>query len=221
MSAIAALTIGHAPRPDVGPVLRRVLGPLIDIVERGALDGLTREDIARLQPGVPAHPLITRLADGSPVVVDRELVAQRLQARLDELPPGVALVALLCTGTFGHLRSRVPIVYPERVLAGLVSAVAPVRLGVIVPLDEQRERLLARWQQVARHVWLEVAPPYGDQAEVAAAARRLAARGTDLVILDCIGYTDGARAVVRAETGGPVIQASAALAHVVAALVGT
>lgn len=215
---MAAITIGQSPRPDLLVELRRVLGPDVEILERGALDGLSAVEVARLNPEPHGSPLITRLRNGETVVVDESFVAARVQAVLDEVADRVGLVVILCTGSFTGLRCRAPVLLPDRVLAGLVAAAAPSRLGVLVPLHLQRHPLLARWAARVPHAEVEVASPYGDRIAVAEASRRLAAGRPDLVVLDCIGYTAELKAVVRTLAPCPVVQASSALAHVAAEL---
>jgi protein AroM len=216
--AIAALTIGQAPRPDLVAELRRVLGPTIDIVERGALDGLSLVEVERLCPEPHAAPLLTRMTDGRTAVVDESFVAARVQMLLDEVGPHVGLVALLCTGDFLHLQSCCPVLLPDRVLSSFVAAVAPARLGVLVPLEAQRSALLARWSRRVPHAQVEVASPYGEREAVVEAAQHLGVDRPDLIVLDCIGYTAELKELVRQTAGCPVVQASSALAHVAAEL---
>ena len=75
MSATAKLgtiTIGQAPRPDITPILERHLPPATACVHAGLLDGLARDEIEqRYAPRAGQATLITRLLDGSSVVVDK------------------------------------------------------------------------------------------------------------------------------------------------------
>jgi protein AroM len=43
---IGVVTIGQTPRRDIVPHLRSVLGDHIEIIEAGALDGLSEEEVA-------------------------------------------------------------------------------------------------------------------------------------------------------------------------------
>ena len=63
--------MGQAPRSDVVPDMAAILGGDVEIVEAGALDGLTREQIAPLAPEGDDEILVTRLADGSSVFVGK------------------------------------------------------------------------------------------------------------------------------------------------------
>ena len=51
MIQIGALTIGQSPRVDVTADIAPILEPEITLLEAGALDGLTADEIAALRPG--------------------------------------------------------------------------------------------------------------------------------------------------------------------------
>src|SRR5665647_636386 len=63
---LGVLTVGQAPRDDVTPTLRAVLGESVLLRESGALDGLTEEGLADLAPRDSETPLETRLSGGAP-----------------------------------------------------------------------------------------------------------------------------------------------------------
>ena len=44
---VGTVTIGQAPRVDITPDLKTIIGDGIEIVEAGALDGLTKKDIEK------------------------------------------------------------------------------------------------------------------------------------------------------------------------------
>ena len=43
MKRIGAITIGQSPRVDVVPEMQQILGPDVEIVQAGVLDGLSPE----------------------------------------------------------------------------------------------------------------------------------------------------------------------------------
>ncbi|NCB17973.1 MAG: hypothetical protein EOM65_17595 [Synergistales bacterium] len=59
---IGTVTIGQSPRTDVIPDIASILGPDVEIREAGALDGLSRDEIAAFCPGK------RRLCPGDPPV---------------------------------------------------------------------------------------------------------------------------------------------------------
>ena len=71
MTKVGLITVGQSPRSDVVPDMAAILGGDVEILEAGALDGLSREQIAPLAPEGDDEILVTRLADGSSVFVGK------------------------------------------------------------------------------------------------------------------------------------------------------
>ena len=105
------ITIGESPRPDILDEMRPWWprwpmwdGSSLDIEERGALDGLSREEIARARPGETDERLVSRLRDGTEVLLEAEWVHHRVEEIVRELDDGgIDLFVVLCTGRFPGL----------------------------------------------------------------------------------------------------------------------
>jgi protein AroM len=219
MKTVAAITIGQTPRDDVADELEKVLGPEIRVVQAGALDGVARGEIDALAPAADEDALITRLRDGTEVIVGKSRILSRLQACLDRVAGESEAATILCAGVFPAFRSPHPVVMPERCMAGMVDAVFDGRrLGVIVPIDEQRESYRARWSRVDPGVTVVVASPYDDAARLVDAAEELRRAGTSLVVMECMGFTSGMKQIVRDITGAPALLPATVLARVLAEL---
>ncbi len=223
MPKVGAVTIGQSPRADVVPELEAVLGPGFEFEERGALDGLTPQEIAAMAPEAGDYVLVTRLADGRSVMVSKRQVLPRLQGCLEDLDAaGVDLIVLLCTGEFPALSARRILLEPEPILHKVTAALAAGRrLGVLVPSAEQVPQSEVRWHTVAAAVRCVGASPYVDaEAAVARAACELAEWGAELVVMDCVGYTVAMKEAVRSRVRCPVVLARTLIARVVAELAG-
>jgi len=219
MKTVAAITIGQTPRDDVAGELEKVLGPDVRVVQAGALDGLSRADIERLTPAAEADALVTRLRDGADVIVGKSRIVPRLQACLDRLAGETQAATILCAGVFPTFQSPHPVVMPERCMSAIVDAVFDGRrLGVIVPIAEQRESYRARWSRVDPRVRMVVASPYDDASRLVAAAEELRRDGVSLVVMECMGFTSGMKQIVRDVTGAPALLPATVLARVLAEL---
>lgn len=217
MTARAALvSIGQTPRPHQSEQLKLVLSPGFELMQRGALDDLTAEDVAAARPQDGGDALFTYLRDGTPVTVSHQTVTAGVQRRLDELSgEGFDVTLLACTGTFPELRASGLLLRPSRILDAVVGAVFDGgRLGVLVPLPEQIGKLTAKWEKPGTEVVAEALQPGASPAEIDAAADRLAARNPDLIVMDCMGYTAADKARVKARTKRPVVLAIAVAARV-------
>lgn len=217
---VAALTIGQSPRDDITPEIQPFLGTGVRLVEAGVLDGLGEAELAALAPHEGDEVLVTRLRDGSQVKVAHRHVAPRLQALVNRLMDSADLFLVLCTGGFPELRSPKPVLLPDRLLFAVVEATfSGGCLGVLTPVMEQAAQQERRWSRVAHEVMVAAASPYqNDGARIEAAARELARRGAELIVMDCLGYTSAMKERVRAATGRPVILARSLLARMAAEL---
>lgn len=215
---LGVLTIGQSPRVDMVPELERWLPP-VELVERGALDELTEADIAGLAPsGEGRHVLTTRLADGSSVVLDHDLVVPRVQGAVEWLErAGVDATLVVCTGEFPPLRHARPLLFAERLLVSGVTGLCDAAdvLGVVCPLPEQEAMSIAKWGGGTGGIEVAAATPYDDAAmeTVPAAAAELAGRGARWIVLDCMGYTDAMRRAAREAAGVPVLLARSVVAR--------
>lgn len=219
---LGVLVIGQAPRPDIETELRAVLGSAVAVHVVGALDGLGREAIDGLRPAGPHDALFTTLPDGSGVVISKAEVTKRAQARLDALADaGVEVTLMNCTGEFEGLVPRGHLVFPSAVLTGMVRGLLPRgRLGVFAPLAEQEATMQAKWGRGEWQVEVLALRPGASGPEVDAAARAMAARRPDLVVLDCMGYTQELKAHVRRATGVRAVLAISAVARALQELLG-
>ncbi|MDA8216320.1 MAG: AroM family protein [Dehalococcoidales bacterium] len=204
---IGAITIGQSPRTDVVPEMLEILGPDVELVQGGALDGLTNSQVAELAPQPGDYVLVTKLRDGTTVHVAEHHILPRMQAQIDRVTEaGVEVVALLCTGEFPPFNCPRLLVKPQLVLHHFVAALAAGRrLGVVVPAREQVEQGYTRWQDVAGQVHVEEGSPYGDISELERAAGVLREWRADLVVLDCIGFTKAMKARAAEIAAAPVI----------------
>jgi protein AroM len=205
---IGALTIGQSPRIDVTPEFEAGLGIRAELVQAGALDGLSLEEVRKFAPQKGDYLLVTRMRDGTEVRLAERHIHQRIQEGVLKLEAaGVDVIVLFCTGEFPHLVSRGLIIKPDVLMERLIPGILPRgRLGVLLPSPEQAASMKNKWLKTGLEVVLDAASPYtGTEADFRAAARRLAAGGADLVVLDCIGFTGEMKGIIREESGKPVI----------------
>jgi protein AroM len=224
MSAIGLVTIGQSPRSDVVPDMAAVIGPAIEVREAGALDGLTRAEIAALAPTGGDEILVTRLTDGSAVFVGKEKIVRLVEARIAALERGGAmLTALLCTGAFPKLHATRPLIQPHPVLLGTLRGLSwPGRLGVLTPSIPHVPQTEARWRRDGFDAVVAPLSPYEeeDPAALRRAAEAMREGGAGLVVMDCMGFRRKTRDELAGLTGVPVLLANLLVARVIGELCG-
>ena len=212
---VGMLTIGQAPRADgMAAELASVLGPGFQLVERGALDGLERRQVAELAPGPAADTLlVTLLADGSEVRLAKSAVLPLLQRQLTALEDedGVTATLLVCSGPFPGFEHTRPLVQPQRLLYGAALALAGEgRVAVMLPDPGQISWAREQWLAVgvADPILLAADPYQPDRDErVRAAAAEASAAGASCLYMDCFGYGLALRSVAAGAYPGPIVLA--------------
>ncbi|MFW5834732.1 MAG: AroM family protein [Pseudomonadota bacterium] len=216
MTTLGIAIIGQAPRSDIAATYARMLGPGTRIVMRGCLDDLDRRNIDEIRPESDADALYTRLPDGAEVTIAKRVVTARAAITLQRLrDDGADALVFNCTGAFPPIPGDAGVVFPSRVLAGLAQGLVPAgRIALLVPLAEQCGPLVAKWQRSGVEVVAHHLTPTAAPATIAEAANRLRAERPDLVCLDCMGYTEPTRRIVREITGAPTLLAITTMAAV-------
>lgn len=217
--ALGMVTIGQAPRADLAGDVEPLLGGL-RVYEHGALDGdvFEGEEAAGTRtavgpaPGEP--PLVSRLRDGTPVLLGHDALAPRMRAAVARCEAdGAGATLLLCTGNFPPVPATRPVLYAEPLVQhGVRALVGDEPVGLVCPLAAQREDVARRWSRLLPGpVRAEPGDPYAPDAhdQVAAAAERLARSGARWLVLDCIGYTEAMRTTAAQAAGLPVLLARA------------
>ena len=218
---IGMITVGQSPRDDIAPAMSRILGPGIDIIQKGALDGLSDTEIKDLAPRSADDRLCTRLTDGRQVVVVKEKILSLVQARIDELnQASVDLIVLLCTGHFPRFESRCLIVEAQKIVDKSLEALVDSRytLGIVVPLAEQVDQARQSLSHLTPKIHVAVASPYGPLEAVEKAAAILYQNQVDIVALHCMGFSSDHRQVMCKITQKPVLVANSIVARTLAEL---
>lgn len=206
---LGLVTIGQSPREDV---IASMLGTVGDgaVIEAGALDDLSRDEISQLAPAPDEQPLVTRLRDGSEVVIGKPRMLPHLERAIEGLEAsGCTTICVLCTGEFPRLGKSALVIYPDRLLAHLVEALLPSgTLGILMPHAGQHAGMLAKWTSPTREVVTAVASPYSASQQIVTEVRGLIAAGADAIVLDCMGFDRRMLADARSATARPVILAN-------------
>lgn len=220
---LGMITIGQAPRSDVAPIVSKYIEDRAELVQAGALDGLSKAYIEeQLYPGEGDYVLTSRLTTGESVVMARHKMQPLLQSKIDDLEErGIKQILLLCTGVFPGLVTRTAyLIEPDHIIPPAIKAmVGGRRLGVLVPLAEQTETLRAKYEPYGLDPVFAVASPYNRSASEYRQAAEELKRKADLVLMDCMGYTEEARSLMAEATGLPVVLSNSLMAKLVSEMI--
>lgn len=191
---LGIVTIGQAPRTDLHDDLAALLAPGIKIVERGALDALTLDEITDRYPvGEQPQVLVSRMRDGRQVTIAEPDLEPLLDAAIRAMASEdrVDAIVVLCTGDLPDYRGLgVPVLSPKRLVRSGLQALFPEgRLLVMSPEARQMVNSRDRWEAAGFSVATLSASPYGEPAELERVASEAAVLEGDVLYLDCMGYT--------------------------------
>jgi protein AroM len=215
MKKIGMLTIGQSPRSDLIPGIMEILGEGYEIVEAGALDEYTMDDVKRIELKPEDYILVSRMRDGTEIKITKKHILPLMQARLDEIESkGVRLTVIMCTGKFPQFNSKGLVVTPSEILRGVIEgSLKEGTLGVVYPTAEQKVYAEKDWKKEGVEVYADSVSPY-EPKDVDGLIERLKERDLDLIFLNCFGFPTELKQRVAEETGKPVIQSNSLVARV-------
>jgi protein AroM len=216
-TVVAMITIGQSPRSDVTSDVEPILGEHIQIVECGALDDLDERSISELKPRDGEEVLVTRLRDGTEVQVSHERIVNLVNDCIYSLEKKAGLVVLLCTGEFRGVHSEKLLIMPSDLLFRVVQSLLPRgRAGVLIPSPAQVDAIRTKWAREGLEVFIQALSPYqeADESAIREVSRKFLAAKVDLIVLDCIGYSNQLSREMKHLTGLPVVLARTIVARV-------
>ncbi|WP_449598923.1 AroM family protein [Niallia sp. Marseille-Q9988] len=222
MKKLGMITIGQAPRSDVAPILEKYVDKA-EIIQVGVLDGMSKEYIEKnLFPEEGDYVLTSRLVTSESVIMSREKIKPILQEKiyyLEEL--GITQILLLCTGVFPGLKTKKSyLIEPDHIIPPTINALVGNRkLGVIVPLENQIKTSFPKYAPFGLNPVFKVASPYKMDVENFKSAALELKKEVDIILLDCMGYTEYAREMVAEIADKPVILSNAIMAKLVSEMI--
>jgi protein AroM len=216
MKKVGMITIGQSPRVDVIPEMKGILGAEIEVLEAGALDGLSLEEVKGFYPKKGDYILCTRMTDGTEVIIGKKFILPRMQQCISLLTgKGAETILLLCTGKFPEFSSKRLLIEPQKILDNFILALQGKgqRMGLMIPLQGQMEQAQKKYRRIKGEIIIQAASPYARRDEVQLAARAYKKADPHVIVMHCMGYTQAMKDQVREMTGKPVILARSLVAR--------
>jgi protein AroM len=216
LKKIGMITIGQSPRADVVPEMREVLGSDVEILEAGALDGVSLEEVKRFSPKGRDYILCTRMSDGTEVVVAKRFIAPRVQKCIDLLSQrGAEIIVFICTGHFPPFSSKRLFIEAQKIVDHFILALhgENERMGLLIPLSGQMKQAKKKYDRLKGRVIIKAASPYAPEDEISMAAEELKRADPHVIVMHCIGYTQAMKERVMEITGKPTVLARSLVAR--------
>ncbi|MCR9074114.1 MAG: AroM family protein [Alphaproteobacteria bacterium] len=204
---VAVVTLGQTPRIDVVPELCEMAGRPMEAMEFGVLDGVDAETLGRIAPGPGETALITRLRDGSDIVMSIDWTSDRMQEIYSEIAGIDIDLVVLMSSLLGAVPAPArTTIFCDRVVSRTIEtfADAGLKVGIVLSLDSQGDMVVRERTRQPDMVRAAIARP-GDGAALAGAIDELAE--CDVLILHSVTYSEEERRKAATRSGKPVVLA--------------
>ena len=200
---ITIVTMGQSPADPKTHDVYRMLAQDCDVEMHGIIDGMSEEEIDMLAPQGSEMLIVSSLHTGREVRIAEHNAIRLVNERLIEAEKGGSVAALiLCTGHFDIPDMRMPVFVPEKILFSLFRAMGVKRLGAIVPKPEQIAASEAYYSEFSPRI--RAASPYGTREQIEAAAASFRNSDVDILMTDCMGFTEELGELIQAASGKQV-----------------
>ncbi len=200
---ITIVTMGQSPANTKMHDIYNMFAQDCDVEMHGILDGMSEEEIGLLAPQGSEMLIVSSLHTGREVRIAEHNAIRLVNERLIEAEKGGSVAALiLCTGHFDIPDMRMPVFVPEKILFSLFRAMGVKRLGAIVPKPEQIAASEAYYSEFSPRI--RAASPYGTREQIEAAAASFRDSDVDILMTDCMGFTEELGEMIQAASGKQV-----------------
>ncbi len=213
---IGFITIGQSPRPDITEDIFKILSDNFIVAEKGALDDFTAEEVKeKFSPQPGDEVLVSRMRDGTQVVFAEKYILPMLQKAVTDLEnDGNQIIVMLCSGRFPVFEHKTLLIRPQKMVQDITKNILQgKKLGLIVP-DEKQIELIREWWGNDIEAEVIAASPYLDIENIKSAAYKLKDSDVSMIFMDCMGYSDKMKQIVKDITGKTVFIPRTLLARV-------
>lgn len=207
MPRVAIVTLGQTPRIDVVPELCSLAERPMEALEFGVLDGVEPDVLRRIAPGPGEPALLSRLRNGSDIVMSIDWTSDRMQEIYSEIAAQDVDLVVLMSSLLGSVPAPArTTIFSDRVVARTIEtfADAGLHVGILLSLDSQGDMVVRDRTRRPERVRAAIARP-GDQAALQAAIDELA--DCDVLILHSVTYSEEERLSAAERSGKPVVMA--------------
>lgn len=192
MKSVAIISIGQTPRVDLTPDLEQVFSKDVKLVEYGALDNYSFDEIEKnFKVSQNDEILVSRMRDGRQVKFTDSFIIPKIQKCILEAEKTCDATILACTGVFPKFKHSKLFIEPQEIIHGIVEKLSDGQtIGVCVPNINQVEQAYKFWGESSVSVKVVNASPYEQAEDVKnIVSEAFSNEEVLLICLDCIGYS--------------------------------
>jgi hypothetical protein len=202
---VGLITMGQAARSDITENINDILEPELEVISIGALDGYNYDEVKEKFWPAKGEPFIVTIIGEDKIVKISENSAWKLvQKKIEELEErNIKASMLMCTGKFKDFNKKSMVLQPEKIIRATLDAIGVERIGILVPEEEQ---IRDSYKQYERYKpIIKSAEPYKDKKFISEKAKEFKSEDVDIILMDCMGYTEDMGNIVEKESGKNVL----------------
>lgn len=197
---VGLITMGQSNRVDMKEDIEDILEPRFSIVGTGILDGYTFEEIKdKFWPKDGESFIVSIIENKKMVKISESNAFKLINEKIKALEKdNIMSNMLMCTGQFDSFDNTGLLLTPEKIINSILQGLDIKKIGIIVPEEEQIKDSFNQYSSFNPQII--AASPYGSMEDIAKSCAKLD-KDLDLVLLDCMGFTEDMKKIVHDATG--------------------
>ncbi len=201
---VGLISMGQFSMAGIEEDIAAILEPECEIVGVGILDGFTPDSIReQFWPKSDESFIVSTIKQDRVVKLAVKHAVKLINEKIEYLEKsGIDCNLLMCTGVFPGLEHDHFLIEPQKVIRAALQVLSVRKVGIVVPEQEQIDDSFEQYQEFNPIV--VAASPYGDLEEIEKACASFP-EDRDLILLDCMGFTQKIKNTVAEITGKQVM----------------
>jgi len=201
---VGLISMGQVLRNDLTEDIEDILEPDFELVCVGILDDYSYEQIRdKFWPKDDESYIVSSIADGKTVMISHSKAQKLINEKLENFERfDIRVKMLMCTGEFDDFNYSGILVQPSKIIMAILNSLDVQRIGIIVPEEDQ---IMDSYQQYSNFKpQIFAASPYESTDNIIATSYKFD-DDVQIILLDCMGYTNRMKNLVKKATGKNVI----------------
>jgi len=204
LKEVGIIMMGSGDAEKISDVIR-IFGDGIKVHVSGIVDGYTYEYIREnLWPKEDESLIVSKMQGNKNIMISADKAMELVNLKIEKLEnSGVRNFLIFCTGHFERVKTKGFIVIPENIIYGILSGLGITKVGIIVPEEEQICDSMSQYGDF--NPVIKAASPYKDIENLRAVAQKFKEEDVELILTDCMGFTEKMGRIVKKASGKNVI----------------
>lgn len=182
-----------------------IFKPEVDVMFKGLTDGYIYEEITdKFYPTDNEEFIVSQIENKQDIKISQKNAIKLVEQRTKEfIELGIKNIIILCTGSFVKIETEGTFVIPERLIHGILKGLRVKKIGVLVPEKDQIPSAMKQYSEF--NAIIKSASPYGLIDEISEKAKEFKAEEVDVILADCMGFTEYMGCKIRDASGKSVL----------------